>query len=94
MNLKASLISAINQNQNLTEAFSKLDKQLLENAKQNKKNWNILGIDDVTTKFPKVSMQMYAQHLQSELGDVIEYNSSPIYTITIDVNKLLSNVKL
>lgn len=93
MNLKASLISAINQNQNLTEAFSKLDKQLLENAKQNKKNWNILGIDDVTTKFPKVSMQMYAQHLQSELGDVIEYNSSPIYTITIDVNKLLSNVK-
>lgn len=93
MNLKASLISAINQNQNLTEAFSKLDKKLLENAKQNKKNWNILGIDDVTTKFPKVSMQMYAQHLQSELGDVIEYNSSPIYTITIDVNKLLSNVK-
>lgn len=93
MNLKASLISAINQNQNLTEAFAKLDKQLLENAKQNKKNWNVLGIDDVTTKFPKVSMQMYAQHLQSELGNVIEYNSSPIYTITIDVNKLLLNTK-
>lgn len=93
MNLKNDLITAINQNQNLTEAFAKLDKQLLENAKKNKKNWNILGIDDVTTKFPKVSMQLYAQHLQSELGNVIEYNSSPVYTITINVNKLLSSVQ-
>lgn len=90
MNLKNDLITAINLNQNLDEAFLKLDKQLLENAKKNKKNWNVLGIDEVTTKFPKISMKMYAKHLQQELGDVIDYNDSPVFTITINVNKLLS----